>query len=103
MLILLKISSENFQNPLGKSGLDNLNRSRPALKAMLIVEFLTRSGSWFQYLITLLLKKSCVDLRDGPLEKLWGGGEFSCGRNFFHYQIPCMNFLLGHSMNIFYG
>ena len=34
-------------------------------------------------------------LRDGPLEKLWvagGGGEFSSRRNFFRYQIPCMNF-----------
>ena len=39
-------------------------------------------------------------LRDRPLEKLWGGG-FSSRRNFFRYQIPCMNFFLGHSMNIF--
>ena len=32
-------------------------------------------------------------LRNGPLEKLWGGGgEFSSLRNFFPYQIPCMNF-----------
>ena len=33
-------------------------------------------------------------LRDGLLEKLWGGGgvEFSSGRNFVRYQIPCMNF-----------
>ena len=31
----------------------------------------------------------CV-IRDGPLEKLWGGGEFS--RISFRYQIPCMNF-----------
>ena len=32
-------------------------------------------------------------IRDGPLEKLWGGvGEFSSRRNFFCYQIPCMNF-----------
>ena len=61
-LILLKISSDNFQNPLGESGLDNLKRSRPALKALILVEFRTRSGSWFQYLITLLLKKSCADL-----------------------------------------
>ena len=75
MLILLKISSDNFQKPLGKSGLDNLNRSRPTLKAMLIVEFRTCSGSWFQYLITLLLKKSCADLMDGPSKKLWGVGN----------------------------
>ena len=31
-------------------------------------------------------------LRDGPLEKLWGGGEFSSRRNFFRHQILCMNF-----------
>ena len=31
-------------------------------------------------------------IRDGPLEKLWGGREFSSLRNFFRYQIPCMNF-----------
>ena len=30
--------------------------------------------------------------RDGPLDKLWGGGEFSSRRNFFRYQIPCTNF-----------
>ena len=32
-------------------------------------------------------------LRDGPLEKLWGGGvEFLSGRKVFRCQIPCMNF-----------
>ena len=32
-------------------------------------------------------------IRKGPLEKLWGGGgEFLSRRNFFRYQIPCMNF-----------
>ena len=32
-------------------------------------------------------------LRDGPLEKLLGGGgEFSSRRNFFRYQIPCRDF-----------
>ena len=31
-------------------------------------------------------------LRDGPLEKLWGGeGNFRAAGSFFHYQIPCMN------------
>ena len=30
--------------------------------------------------------------RDWPLEKLWGEGKFSSRRNFFRYQIPCMNF-----------
>ena len=41
-------------------------------------------------------------LRDGPLEKLWEGREFSSRRNFFRYQIHCMNFFLGHSTNIFW-
>ena len=31
-------------------------------------------------------------IRDGPLQKLWRGGEFSSRRNFFRQQIPCMNF-----------
>ena len=38
-----------------------------------------------------------VLLRDGPLEKLWGGGEgdFRAAGICFRYQIPCMNFFLG--------
>ena len=34
------------------------------------------------------------ELRDGPLENLWGGGggNFRAAGIFFHYQIPCMNF-----------
>ena len=32
--------------------------------------------------------KSC--LRDGPLEKLWGGGGFSSRRNFFRYHISTL-------------
>ena len=33
------------------------------------------------------------ELRDGPLENLWGGGgDFRAAGIFFHYQIPCMNF-----------
>ena len=32
-------------------------------------------------------------IRDGPLEKLWGGeGNFRTAGIFFHYPIPCMNF-----------
>ena len=31
-------------------------------------------------------------LRDGPLEKLWGEGNFRAAGIFFRYQIPCMNF-----------
>ena len=30
--------------------------------------------------------------RDGPLEKLWGEGNFPAAGIFFRYQIPCMNF-----------
>ena len=45
-----------------------------------------------------------VLLRDGPLEKLWGGeGDFRAAGICFCYQIPCMNFFLGHSRNIFLG
>ena len=41
-------------------------------------------------------------LRDGSLEKLWGGeGNFRAAGIIFRYQIPCMNFFLGQSMNIF--
>ena len=35
------------------------------------------------------------------IRKVMGGGGFSSHRNFFRYQIPCMNFFLGHGMNIF--
>ena len=32
-------------------------------------------------------------LRDGPLEKLWGGeGNFRAAGIFFRHQIPCRNF-----------
>ena len=31
-------------------------------------------------------------LRDGPLEKLWGGGNFRATGIFFRYKIPSMNF-----------
>ena len=59
-LILLKISSNNFQKPLGESGLVNLKRSRLALKALILVEFRTRNGSWFQCLITLFIAKEVM-------------------------------------------
>ena len=42
-------------------------------------------------------------LRDGPSEKLWGGGEFSSPRNFFSLSNSLYEFFLGHSMNIFLG
>ena len=45
-----------------------------------------------------LLSAEKMELGDGPLEKLWNGGgggagEFSSSRNFFRYQIACMNFV----------
>ena len=42
-------------------------------------------------------------IRDGPLEKLSGGGRgvFEPQEFIFRYQIPCMNLFLGHSMDIF--
>ena len=44
--------------------------------------------------------------RDGPLEKLLGGGggvggEFSSRRNFFSLLNSLYEFFSGHSMNIF--
>ena len=33
-----------------------------------------------------------IELRDGRLEKLRGGGEFLAAGIFCRYQIPCMNF-----------
>ena len=40
------------------------------------------------------VKGSCSEIRDGPLEKLWGGGRgiFELQEFFFRYQIPSMNF-----------
>ena len=46
-----------------------------------------------------LLKKDTI--RDGPLEKLWGGGEFLSRRNFFSLSNSLYEFFLGRSMNIF--
>ena len=40
-------------------------------------------------------------VRDGPLEKLWGGREFSSCKNFFSLSNSLHEFYLGHCMNIF--
>ena len=40
-----------------------------------------------------LLSAEKMELGDGPLEKLWNGGGGEGGRNFFRYQIACMNFV----------
>ena len=47
--------------------------------------------------------KLSVFNRDGPLEKLegGGGGEFSSRRNFFSLSNSLHEFFLGRSMNIF--
>ena len=43
-------------------------------------------------------------LRDGPLEKLWGGGgEFSSRRNFFSLSNSLYEFFSGPCMNISWG
>ena len=42
-------------------------------------------------------------VRDGPLEKLWGSGEFLSSRNFFSPSNSLYEFFLGRSMNIFQG
>ena len=46
---------------------------------------------------------SPVPLRDGPLEKLWGEGEFSSRRNFFSLLHSLYEFFFAHSMNNFKG
>ena len=41
-----------------------------------------------------LLSAEKMELGDGPMERGGGGaGEFSSSRNFFRYQIACMNFV----------
>ena len=43
-------------------------------------------------------------IRDGPLEKLWGGGEegnFRAAGIFFLLSNSLYEYFLGHSMNIF--
>ena len=51
------------------------------------------------------MNSSHFSVRDGPLEKLWGGwggeGIFEPQEFFFVAKFPCMNFFLGHIMNIF--
>ena len=44
--------------------------------------------------MTYMVKGMLDELRDGPLEKLWGGGEgnFRAAGIFFRYQIPGKNF-----------
>ena len=46
-----------------------------------------------------------ADVRDGPLEKLLGGGggfgEFSSRRDYFSLSNSLYEFFLGHSINIF--
>ena len=61
----IKDFSDCSQKPF-EPGFDVLKRSRPALKALIFAEHRTPNGSWFQYLIiiTLLLKKSCADLKE---------------------------------------
>ena len=54
--------------------------------------------------MTYMVKGMLDELRDGPLETLWGGGgegNVRAAGIFFRYQILCKNFFLAHSMNIF--
>ena len=61
---------------------------------------LMRCISVISYLNKLQARLS--SLRDGPLEKLWGGGgEFSSCKNFFSLSNSLHEFYLGHCMNIF--
>ena len=54
------------------------------------------------YHCTIFQQEALNDnLRDGPLEKLWGGGGISRGRNFFSLSNSLYEFFLGLSMIIF--
>ena len=53
------------------------------------------------FVVYYLCSQIYTSRRDGPLEKLWGMGNFPATGICFRYQIPCMDFFLGHSMNIF--
>ena len=59
----LKMCSDSSQKPF-ESGFDDLKRLRPALEALILAEHQTAYASWLQYLITLLLKKPCADLKE---------------------------------------
>ena len=63
------------------------------------VDFVYPTGSLFCDLSRHAVYKDA--LRDGPLEKLWRGGEFLSRRNFFSLSNPLYEFFLGRSMNIF--
>ena len=42
-----------------------------------------------------------ADVRDGPLEKLWGeGGKFSSQGNYLSFSNSLYELFSGHSMNI---
>ena len=45
--------------------------------------------------------QTAFGVRDGPLEKFWGGGGFSSRRNFFSLSNSLYEFFLGYSINIF--
>ena len=59
----LKICSDSSQKPF-ESGFDDLKRLRPTLEALILAEYQTAYGSCLQYLITLLLKRSCADIEE---------------------------------------
>ena len=43
-------------------------------------------------LVSYLVINNVTCFRDGPLEKLWGQGNFRAAGIVFGYQIHCMNF-----------
>ena len=80
------VSETNGRETASKTFLDQVNRNASASHN----NEAQGLGKGFQQ---KRLYSSCqAFLRDGPLEKRWGGGgEFSSCRNFL-YQILCMNF-----------
>ena len=63
--------------------------------------FLTLSNDSVSIILTTSFPSSLF--RDGPLEKLWGGGggEFSSCKNFLSLSNSLHEFYLSHCMNIF--
>ena len=65
----------------------------------------TKKGNKYKEQLDAHLLNEITSIRDGPLEKLWGGGggEFWRPRNFFLLANSLYEFFLDRSMNVFLG
>ena len=73
----------------------------PVFSQFNLFVFLWKNHSVTTGLKPFSYKSKFSSIRDGPLEKLWGGGEFSGRRNFFSLSNSLYEFFLGRCMNIF--